>query len=120
MGGRLGAFLLQWEVVSPSHIILGIVRRGYRLEFTRPPPRRLLVTQLLRLAGKEVPVGMKAHSTRAMVASQAERARATPEQICKAAMWSSFATFIKHYRMDLVLANEQAFGRKVLQGVVPP
>ncbi|XP_018430380.1 PREDICTED: zona pellucida sperm-binding protein 2-like, partial [Nanorana parkeri] len=53
-----------------------------------------------------------AHSTRALATSWAERAGATPEQICKAATWSSFSTFAKHYRLDLNTAGDQAFGRK--------
>ena len=65
-------------------------------------------------------MGIKAHSTRAMAASQAERAGTTPEQICRAATWSSYTTFSKHYRLDLLSAKDQAFGRKVLQAVVPP
>ncbi|XP_018425159.1 PREDICTED: nucleolar protein 6 [Nanorana parkeri] len=55
-----------------------------------------------------------AHSTRALATSWAERAGATPEQICKAATWSSFSTFAKHYRLDLNTAGDQAFGRKNL------
>ncbi|XP_077343459.1 uncharacterized protein LOC143988068 [Lithobates pipiens] len=81
---------------------------------------RVAIEQAYSAAGKEIPVGIKAHSTRAMAASQAERAGATPEQICKAATWSSYSTFVKHYRVDLVSAGEQTFGRKVLQAVVPP
>ncbi|XP_040179758.1 uncharacterized protein LOC120913681 [Rana temporaria] len=81
---------------------------------------RLVIGQAYSLSGREVPTGIKAHSTRAVATSQAERAGATPDQICKAATWSSYATFIKHYRVDLVSAGEQAFGRKVLQAVVPP
>lgn len=60
------------------------------------------------------------HSTRAAPASRAERAGASPEQICKAAKWSSFSsTFIRHYRLDLLSASVQYFDRKVLQAVVP-
>ncbi|XP_040203676.1 uncharacterized protein LOC120935688 [Rana temporaria] len=81
---------------------------------------RLVIGQAYSLTGREVPTGIKAHSTRAVATSQAERAGATPDQICKAATWSSYATFVKHYRVDLVSAGEQAFGRKVLQAVVPP
>ncbi|XP_040195283.1 uncharacterized protein LOC120928241 [Rana temporaria] len=70
---------------------------------------------------REVPTPfVTAHSTRALAASWAERAGASPEQICKAATWSSYSTFIKHYRLDLLSAQDQAFGRKVLQAVVPP
>lgn len=70
--------------------------------------------------GLEPPEGVLPHSTRAVAASWAERAGASPEQICKAATWSSFSTFIRHYRLDLLSASDQSFGRKVLQAVVPP
>lgn len=72
------------------------------------------------IGGLEPPEGIKAHSTRAVATSQAEWAGASPEQICRAATWSSFSTFVKHYRLDLLSAKDQAFGRKVLQAVVPP
>ena len=68
----------------------------------------------------EPPKGVVAHSTRAMATSWAERAGASPENICKAATWTSFSTFTRHYRMDLLAAAGQSFGRKVLQAVVPP
>ena len=66
------------------------------------------------------PQGLKAHSTRALATSWAEKAGATPEQICKAATWSSMSTFIRHYRLDVLSNQDQAFGGKVLQAVVPP
>ena len=69
---------------------------------------------------KTPPKELKAHSTRASAASWAEKAGATPEQICKAATWSRFSTFVQHYRLDLISSQDQAFGRKVLQAVVPP
>ncbi|KAG8566962.1 hypothetical protein GDO81_013445 [Engystomops pustulosus] len=72
------------------------------------------------LQGKEVPSSLKAHSTRAMSASWAERRGASLEQICKAATWASTSTFIKHYRLDLPSSQDLSFGRKVLQAVIPP
>ena len=66
------------------------------------------------------PVGICAHSTRALATTWAERAGDTPEQISKAATWSNYHTFVRHYRLDLTSAGDQAFGRKVLQAVVPP
>ena len=78
------------------------------------------IVEAYRSLDKECPFSLLAHSTRALSASWAERAGATPEQIFKAATWSSFSTFIKHYRLDLLSAQDQAFGRKVLQAVVPP
>ena len=69
---------------------------------------------------KVTPPFITAHSTRALSTSWAERAGASPDQICKAATWSNFSTFVRHYRLDLLSSQEQAFGRKVLQAVVPP
>lgn len=66
------------------------------------------------------PTGVNAHSTRAVITSWAERVGASPLQIYKAATWSSFHTFVKHYRLDLLANQDQSFGRKVLQAVVPP
>ena len=71
------------------------------------------------LAGRPVPV-IKAHSTRSLAASWAERAGASIEQICKAATWSSQNTFVRHYRVELLSPQDLMFGRKVLQTVVPP
>lgn len=71
-------------------------------------------------SGLSPPLGIKAHSTRAQATTWAEMAGATPDQICRAATWSSYLTFVRHYRLDLLSASEQAFGRKVLQAVVPP
>ncbi|KAG8575970.1 hypothetical protein GDO81_009723 [Engystomops pustulosus] len=77
--------------------------------------RAAYATQQLEIPGK-----VKAHSTRAMAASWAEKRGASIEEICRAATWSSHMTFAKHYRLDLHCARELAFGRKVLQAVVPP
>ncbi|XP_071969993.1 uncharacterized protein [Engystomops pustulosus] len=73
--------------------------------------------EALRMA---VPDTIKAHSTRAMATSWAERRGATIEQICKAATWSSSLTFAKHYRLDIPNNMDLSFGRKILQAVVPP
>ncbi|XP_077343794.1 retinal rod rhodopsin-sensitive cGMP 3',5'-cyclic phosphodiesterase subunit delta isoform X1 [Lithobates pipiens] len=43
-----------------------------------------------------------------------------PANVLTAATWSSFSTFIKHYRLALLSAQDQAFGRKLFHTVVPP
>ena len=48
VGGRLGTFLPQWESISPNQFVLAVIRGGYRLEFSSPPPQRYLVTHLPR------------------------------------------------------------------------
>ncbi|XP_044162144.1 uncharacterized protein LOC122946519 isoform X1 [Bufo gargarizans] len=78
------------------------------------------IRETYRLQEIACPLNLKAHSTRAMATSWAERADATIDQICKAATWYSFLTFAKHYRLDVLAGQDLAFGRKVLQAVVPP
>ncbi|XP_071994691.1 uncharacterized protein [Engystomops pustulosus] len=67
-----------------------------------------------------LPGDIKAHSTRAMATSWAEKRGASLDQICRAATWSSSSTFAKHYRLDIASQEDLAFGRKILQAVVPP
>lgn len=52
VGGGLGAFLPQWKAISSSQFSLRIVRRGYHLEVSKPPPNRLFITELQRGPGK--------------------------------------------------------------------
>ncbi|XP_069820996.1 uncharacterized protein [Dendropsophus ebraccatus] len=66
------------------------------------------------------PLRIRAHSTRAVSTTWAERASASIDQICRAATWSSPHTFTKHYRLQLQRNEDLTFGRKVLQAVVPP
>ncbi|KAG9462566.1 hypothetical protein GDO78_013854 [Eleutherodactylus coqui] len=78
------------------------------------------IQQAYSSGNSSIPEGLKAHSTRAVSCSWAERAMATPDQICKAATWSNLHTFTKHYRLNTDLSSDLSFGRKVLQAVVPP
>ena len=70
--------------------------------------------------GATAPIKIKAHCTRAIATSWAEKAGASWEQIRSAATWSSRHTFLKHYRVEMLSQQDLAFGRKVLQAVVPP
>ncbi|KAG8573402.1 hypothetical protein GDO81_012391 [Engystomops pustulosus] len=81
---------------------------------------KLAISTCYTQQGKEIPTDLKAHSTRAMSTSWAEKRGASLEQICKAATWASSSTFIKHYRLDLPCSQDLSFGRKVLQAVIPP
>ncbi|XP_068113785.1 uncharacterized protein [Hyperolius riggenbachi] len=81
---------------------------------------RQTITAAYQTQGRPLPTSIKAHSTRSVSTSWAERAGASIEQICRAATWSSQNTFVKHYRLNLLANTELAFGRKVLQAVVPP
>lgn len=96
-------------------------RKGYRAsKSTIGRWLRMAISEAYKASGAEPPKGVVAHSTRAVATSWAERAGASPGRICKAATWTSFSTFTRHYRLDLLSAAEQSFGRKVLQAVVPP
>ena len=64
------------------------------------------------------PGGIRAQTTRAWASSVAEKG-ATPEQICRAATWSSSSTFARHYRIDQLSDQDQAFGCKVLVFLPP-
>ncbi|XP_072009229.1 uncharacterized protein [Engystomops pustulosus] len=81
---------------------------------------RLAIASCYDLQKSPIPAGIRAHSTRAMSTSWAERRGASLDQICRAATWSSSTTFSKHYRLDLHLSKDLSFGRKVLQAVIPP
>ncbi|KAG8553057.1 hypothetical protein GDO81_003253 [Engystomops pustulosus] len=81
---------------------------------------KMAISKCYNLQNKPVPLNIKAHSTRAMSTSWAERRGATLDQICRAATWASQNTFIKHYRLDIPKNKDLAFGRKVLQSVIPP
>ncbi|XP_041440030.1 uncharacterized protein LOC108708933 isoform X1 [Xenopus laevis] len=70
------------------------------------------ITTVYVLENREPPKVTKAHSTRGIATSWAERACASPQDICKAATWSSLHTFVKHYRLDILSARDTAFGSK--------
>ncbi|XP_071990832.1 uncharacterized protein [Engystomops pustulosus] len=78
------------------------------------------IKECYKIKGVPLPLSVKAHSTRAMSTSWAEKGGASIEEICKAATWSTNVTFAKHYRLNVLAAKDLAFGRKVLQAVVPP
>lgn len=52
MGGRLGAFLPQWEEISSSQFNLRTIKEGYYLEFSSSPPNRFYTTRLPKNRGK--------------------------------------------------------------------
>ncbi|XP_040294182.1 uncharacterized protein LOC121005476 [Bufo bufo] len=82
------------------------------------------ITSAISLAysssGKSPPECLRAHSTRAMSTSSAERAAVSIEDICKAAVWSSPTTFFKHYHLQLDSSSALTFATKVLSTVNPP
>lgn len=81
---------------------------------------RQTITLAYEQTGSPVPGNLKAHSTRSLAASWAERAGASIEQVCRTATWAKQDTFLKHYRVELLSPQDLTFGRKVLQAVVPP
>ena len=54
--------------------------------------------------GLASPLGVKAHSTRAVASSQAFLSGSSMDDICAAAGWSSPSTFIKSYSLDVRMA----------------
>ena len=64
--------------------------------------------------GKPPPEGLKAHSVRAMAASQAYASALPIEEICSAAIWSRPSTFIRHYQLDTKSRERARFGETVL------
>ncbi|XP_073426169.1 uncharacterized protein [Dendrobates tinctorius] len=79
-----------------------------------------VISDAYQAEGASPPDSLKAHSTRAVSASWAERAGASVDQICRVATWASLNTFCKHYKLDVLAGQQTAFGRKVLQAVIPP
>jgi len=55
--------------------------------------------------GQVPPEGIKGHQTRSQATSWAEMAGVDPDNICKAATWSTQCTFAKHYRLNIVEAH---------------
>ncbi|XP_068111872.1 uncharacterized protein [Hyperolius riggenbachi] len=78
------------------------------------------IVSAYQVQGKTLTSSVRAHSTRGISTSWAERAGASIDQICRAATWSSHNTFVKHYRLNVSAGTDLSFGRKVLQAVVPP
>lgn len=64
------------------------------------------------------PLFVNAHSTWVLSTSWVQRTGATLGQICRAATWSRFFTFVKHYCWVLLSVQDKEFCGKVLQ--VPP
>uniref|UniRef100_A0A803JKH4 Core-binding (CB) domain-containing protein n=1 Tax=Xenopus tropicalis TaxID=8364 RepID=A0A803JKH4_XENTR len=68
--------------------------------------------------GRTSPLQVRAHSTRAVSTSWAFRNRASAEQLCKAATWSSIHSFTKFYKFEVFATESAQFGRRVLQAVI--
>ena len=67
---------------------------------------------------KPPPLGLHAHSTRAVASSTALLRGVDVPDICRAATWSTPSTFITHYRLDLRAKKETTFGRAVLTSLL--
>ncbi|KAE8586429.1 hypothetical protein XENTR_v10006338 [Xenopus tropicalis] len=68
--------------------------------------------------GKSPPIHITAHSTRGIGSSWAFRNRASADQVCRAATWSSIHSFTKFYQFEIFAASDAHFGRKVLQAAI--
>ncbi|XP_077126523.1 uncharacterized protein LOC143807659 isoform X1 [Ranitomeya variabilis] len=80
---------------------------------------RSAIISAYKARGRDPPGYIRAHSSRSMAASWAEKGGASADQICNAASWSNLSTFSKHYKLD-VMSTQLSFGRRVLQAVFPP
>ncbi|KAJ7326746.1 hypothetical protein JRQ81_016505 [Phrynocephalus forsythii] len=69
------------------------------------------------LAKVPLPLGIRAHSTRAMASSAAFLKGVPLDDICQAATWSTPDTFVTHYRVDAHVRSATSFGRAVLSFV---
>ncbi|XP_040276106.1 uncharacterized protein LOC120991344 [Bufo bufo] len=81
---------------------------------------RELISLAYSCSGLSPPLSLKAHSTRAVSTSWAERSSVSIDQICRAATWASPSTFYKHYRLQLDSISDLLFGTKVLEVVTHP
>lgn len=79
---------------------------------------RSCISEAYKATRRVPPEGITAHSTRSAATSTALVNRASIEDICKAALWSSVSTFIRHYRLNTYSSADAAFGRRVLQQVI--
>ncbi|XP_068126053.1 uncharacterized protein [Hyperolius riggenbachi] len=110
-----------WRKTEAMFVIFSGNARGSKA--SKPTLARWIkqaITEAYQIQGRQLSFPVKAHSTRAVSTSWAERAGASIEQICRAATWSSQNTFVKHYRLNVLANSDLSFGRKVLQAVVPP
>ncbi|XP_068133643.1 uncharacterized protein [Hyperolius riggenbachi] len=98
----------------------GINRGGQASKATIARWIRQAIVLAYQSQGKEIPSIVRAHSTRSISASWAEKAGVSIDQICRAATWSNRNTFVKHYKLDLDSRRDLTFGRRVLHAVVPP
>ncbi|XP_069613359.1 uncharacterized protein [Ranitomeya imitator] len=110
-----------WKKDNSLFVAYQGVRKGLRVsKNTLARWIREAISLAYTAGGNEVPDGIKAHSTRAMASSWAERSEVSIEDICKAATWSSPSTFLRHYRLDLGSSSDLTFGRRVLEAIIPP
>ncbi|XP_061474004.1 store-operated calcium entry regulator STIMATE isoform X1 [Rhineura floridana] len=65
-----------------------------------------------------VPASITAHSTRSAATSAAFATNAPVADICRAAVWSTPHSFIRHYKIDRYASADASFGRRVLQQVL--
>lgn len=59
-----------------------------------------LIKRAYRADGKSPHETVTTHATHGLAASWASFARVSPEVICRAVAWSSWSTFIHHYKVD--------------------
>lgn len=80
---------------------------------------RAMISTAYQRQALPIPQGITAHSTRSAATSAAWFTQAPLEEVCRAATWTSITPFIRHYRVDSFASSDAAFGRRVLQAVLP-
>ncbi|XP_042300597.1 uncharacterized protein LOC121918648, partial [Sceloporus undulatus] len=80
---------------------------------------KLCILECYKVMNLPPPDGILAHSTRSSSTSAAFSTNAPLSEICRAATWKTPSTFARHYKLDIFQSAEAAFGRRVLQQVVP-
>lgn len=79
---------------------------------------RSCIVEAYAVKGVSPPKSIRAHSTRSLATSWADKEMASIQEVCRAAGWSSLHTFTKHYKVDILASAEARFGRRVLSAVV--
>ncbi|XP_044137194.1 uncharacterized protein LOC122928435 isoform X1 [Bufo gargarizans] len=110
-----------WRKTSSLFVLFAGARKGNTAsKSTIARWIRELISLAYSCSGLSPPLSLKAHSTRAMSTSWAERSNVSIVQICRAATWASPSTFYKHYRLQLDSVSDLLFGTKVLEVVTLP
>lgn len=109
-----------WKLLQSS----GTQRNGLSSRGAETEERTLafwvvkLITKAYRMKNMDPPSQVNAHSTRAVSESWAARLIVSLETVCRATTWSSWHTFLKHYRIDPGTLTMVELGRRAVHATV--